>query len=95
MAVYFFRHLNAIFICRFYIGLTHDLDWLADAQPGFGATGGDLALETAKFWESRPTFDEDREMWEINGKKFANYFLNKMSDDFFFSFCCSRCHATG
>ncbi len=76
------------------MGLTHDLDWLTDAQPGFSATGGDLALETARFWESRPTFDEDREMWEINGKKCANYFLKIKCQMTFFSFCCSRCHAT-
>ncbi len=49
------------------MGLTQDLDWLTQLQDGFEVTGNDFILEMARFWESRPTYSEEEEQWEING----------------------------
>ena len=47
--------------------MTRDLTWLNSVQPGNSYTGAEFILEMAKFWESRPTFNDTKGQWEING----------------------------
>ncbi len=49
------------------MGLTQDMDWLTRVQDGFDYSGKEFILEMARFWESRPTFSEEKQQWEING----------------------------
>ena len=51
--------------------MTQNFTWLQRPQPNNLPI--DMAVEIAKFWESRPTFNETKGKWEINGIK---YFLS-------------------
>ncbi len=52
---------------RTYVAMTQDVDWLGETQQGSSHTGNELIVEMAKFWESRPTFSDEKQKWEING----------------------------
>ncbi len=56
---------------RTFVAMTQDVEWLTDVQPGTDYSGNEFLVEMARFWESRPTFNEDKNMWEINGKLFV------------------------
>ena len=55
------------YAARQYIAMTQDLEWLQNAEGGLAASGNDFIVEMAKFWESRPTFNDTKQKWEING----------------------------
>ena len=52
---------------RSYLGATGDSAWLDDV------TNLEFALNMARFWESRPTFDQTKDRWEINGNNTTKY----------------------
>ncbi|XP_019643989.1 PREDICTED: acid trehalase-like protein 1 [Branchiostoma belcheri] len=49
------------FAARQYVSATRDLGWLKDEN------GWELIMETARFWKSRPTFNQTRGLYDING----------------------------
>ena len=50
--------------------MTRDIEWLQDsAEPNTGTTGNEFIVEMAKFWESRPTYNDTKQKWEINGRR--------------------------
>ena len=53
------------FALRSYIAMTQNFTWLQRPQPNNLPI--DMAVNIAKFWESRPTFNETKGKWEING----------------------------
>ena len=55
------------FALRSYIALTQDFQWLSE-QVEDKITPLDFALNMARFWESRPTYNESKGQWEINGE---------------------------
>ena len=57
------------FAARQYLALTGDTDWLTSAQAGTEFTGNDFVTDMARFWASRPTFNDTKRQWEINGKQ--------------------------
>lgn len=44
---------------RYYLSLTHDVDFMK-------SEGCELAMEIAKFWESRVTLNESSKLYDIN-----------------------------
>lgn len=44
---------------RYYLSLTHDVDFMKSESC-------EVAMEIAKFWESRVTFNETSELYDIN-----------------------------
>ena len=56
------------YAARILLSLDIDYKWLYDPQAG-NYSGGQFIIEMAKFWESRPTFNETKGLWEINGRK--------------------------
>ena len=55
------------YAARQYVAMTMDLDWLQQGQPTGAASGNEFIVEMAKFWESRPSFNDTKGKWEING----------------------------
>ena len=53
------------FALRSYMAMTQNFTWLKRPQPNNLPI--DMAVNIAKFWESRPTFNETKGKWEING----------------------------
>ncbi len=53
---------------RTFLSATRDLEWLAEIAPGTDLTGEEFIHEMAAFWESRPTFNDEKGQWEINGR---------------------------
>ena len=53
------------FALRSYMAMTQNFTWLKRPQPNNLPI--DMAVNIAKFWESRPTFNETKGQWEING----------------------------
>ena len=47
------------------MAMTQNFTWLKRPQPNNLPI--DMAVNIAKFWESRPTFNETKGKWEING----------------------------
>ena len=54
------------FALRSYVALTQDFQWILE-QVEDEITPLDFALNMARFWESRPTYNESKGLWEING----------------------------
>ncbi len=55
---------------RSYIAATRDLIWLtSELEDGAGVMPIDFVINMAKFWKSRPTFNETKGLWEINGNR--------------------------
>ena len=50
------------FALRTYLATTKDLSWLKDKSVL------EFVLNMARFWESRPTFNESTQRWDINGE---------------------------
>lgn len=44
------------------MAFTGDLDWLSNGDDNL-----EFALNMARFWESRPSFNATKDRWEING----------------------------
>jgi len=55
------------YAARQYISTTWDLDWLTTAQAGTLYTGLDFITEMARFWQSRPKYNESTQRYDING----------------------------
>ena len=53
------------FALRSFMAMTQNFTWLKRPQPNNLPI--DMAVNIAKFWESRPTFNETKGKWEING----------------------------
>ena len=64
------------FALRSYIALTQDFQWLSEVVVG-EITPLEFALNMARFWESRPTYNESKRQWEINGKLLFLKYLHK------------------
>lgn len=56
------------FAIRKHFAFTYDIDWLI-------SEGCPLAIEIAKFWESRITYNETTKFYEIRGKLFNADFI--------------------
>ncbi len=65
---------------RTYVSMTWDLDWLEVER------GNELILEMAKFWQSRPEFNDATERYDINRKRCfqeKKYFQTELYPDVF------------
>jgi len=58
---------NIAYAARQYISSTWDINWLNTAQPGSRFTGLQFITEMARFWQSRPDYNQTTQRYDING----------------------------